>query len=102
LQKTTREERGLPNVQTNDEAGLGGFPARPWWGIAAPAGTPPAIVARLNADFNAVFRDPKMLELMDARYVEAAVTTPAEFAAFLKIDRVSAVTLVRLASQAPR
>jgi tripartite-type tricarboxylate transporter receptor subunit TctC len=94
--------KALPNVQTNDEAGLGGFPARPWWGIAAPAGTPPPIVARLNADFNAVFRDPKMLELMDARYFEAAVTSPAEFATFLKIDRESAGILVRLASQAPR
>lgn len=96
-----KRSKALPNVQTNDEAGLGGFPSRPWWGIAAPAGTPPAVVARLNTEFNAVFRDPKMLELMEARYVEAAVTTLPEFAAFLKSDREAAGSLVRLASQTP-
>lgn len=52
------------------------------------------------ADFNAVFRDPKMLELMDVRYVETSVATRAEFTAFLKTDRGSAGSLVRLASQA--
>ena len=49
-----KRSKSLPNVPTVQEAGLGGFPSRPWWGIAAPAGTPPAVVARLNADFNAV------------------------------------------------
>ncbi len=97
-----KRSKSLPNVPTVQEAGLGGFPSRPWWGIAAPAGTPPAVVARLNADFNAVFRDPKMLEMMEGRYVEPALTTPQEFTLFLKTDRDAAGVLVRLASQVPR
>ncbi len=92
----------FPNVPTVQEAGLGGFPSRPWWGIAAPAGTAPPVVARLNAEFNAVFRDPKMLEMMEARYVEPALTSSPEFTSFLKTDRESAGVLVRLANQTVR
>ncbi len=87
----------LPQVQTMEEAGLGGFPSRPWWGMVAPANTPPAILAKLNADFNAVFRDPKMLEFMEARYVEPAPDSPQEFATFMRTDRESAGALVRMA-----
>jgi tripartite-type tricarboxylate transporter receptor subunit TctC len=92
----------LPQVPTMAEAGLGGFSSRPWWGVAAPAGTPATIIARLNADFAAVLRDPKMTELMEARFIEAAVDTPQEFVAFLKADREAAGALVRLAHQAQR
>lgn len=92
----------LPQVPTMAEAGLGGFTSRPWWGVAAPAGTPANIIARLNADFAAVLRDPKMTELMEARFIEAAVDTPLEFATFLKADREAAGALVRLARQVQR
>lgn len=92
----------LPQVPTMAEAGLGGFPARTWWGLVVPAGTPAPIVARLNADFVQVFRDPKFAEYMEGRYVEGAAGTPQEFAAFLKADREAARTLVRLATPAKR
>jgi tripartite-type tricarboxylate transporter receptor subunit TctC len=92
----------LPQVPTMAEAGLGGFPARTWWGLVVPAGTPAPIVARLNADFVQVFRDPKFAEYMEGRYVEGAAGTPQEFAAFLKSDREAARTLVRLAAPVKR
>ncbi len=97
-----QRSKSLPNVQTIQEAGLAGFSSRPWWGIAAPAGTPAAVVTKLNAEFANVFQDPKMLELMEARYIEPAVTTPQAFASFLKDDREAAGALVRLANQTPR
>ncbi len=87
----------LPQVPTMAEAGLGGFPSRTWWGLAAPAATPPAIVARLNTELQAVLRDPKLIELADARFVEIAADTPQEFAAFLKADREAAGALVKMA-----
>jgi tripartite-type tricarboxylate transporter receptor subunit TctC len=99
---TGQRSKQLPNVQTIGEAGLGGFPSRPWWGIAAPAATPVAIVAKLNAEFNAVFSDPKMVEFMEARYVEPAVDSPSEFADFLKSDREAAGALVRMAKGVKR
>ena len=49
----------LPNVPTLDEAGLPGYPGQGWWGLAAPRGTPPAIVERLNSEFAKLFNEPK-------------------------------------------
>src|SRR5207245_10182107 len=42
----------LPDIPTIAESGLPGFEATSWFGIVAPAGTPPAIVARINTDVN--------------------------------------------------
>ena len=41
----------LPDVPTISEAGVPGFHATTWFGVFAPAGTPPAVIARLNAEF---------------------------------------------------
>ena len=87
----------LPDVPTMAESGLGGFPSRPWWGIAAPAGTPSSIVARIHRAFTAVFQDPKMVEVMQTRYVESALDTPEQFVRFLAQDRQAAGMLVELA-----
>lgn len=87
----------LPDVPTAAESGLGGFPSRPWWGIAAPAGTPANVVARIHQAFTTVFLDPKMAEVMQSRYVESALDTPAEFTRFLEQDRRAAGMLVELA-----
>lgn len=95
----SRRSAAMPQVPTLDEAGLGGFPSRPWWGIAVPAGTPPAIVARLNQEFNAVFADARMTEAMQSRHVEPALTTATDFASFLRKDREAAGALVRLARE---
>ena len=89
----------LPQVPTMAEAGLGGFPSRTWWGLAAPAATPPAIVARLNTELQAVLRDPKLVELAEARFVEISADTPQQFAAFLKQDREAAGALVKMARE---
>lgn len=97
-----RRMRQLPQVPTMAEAGLGGFQSRTWWGLVAPAGTPPAIIARLNSEFVQVFKDPKFAEFMAGRFVEGAAGTPQEFADFMKQDREAAKALVRLASQGKR
>lgn len=98
---TAERSKQLPEVQTIAEAGLGGFPSRPWWGIAAPAGTPVEIVNKLNAAFKAALTDPRMVAVMDTRYVEPALDTPQQFVEFLKTDREAAGLLVRL-SKAPK
>jgi tripartite-type tricarboxylate transporter receptor subunit TctC len=88
----------LPNVPTLDEAGLAGFPGHGWWGLAAPRGTPSAIVERLNSEFTKLFADPKFKAYLDRQSVASAPTTPAEFAAFLQQDRKAAETLIRIAN----
>jgi tripartite-type tricarboxylate transporter receptor subunit TctC len=88
----------LPDVPTFAEAGFGGYPGQGWWGLAAPKGTPPTIVDRVNAEFVKVFSDPKFGEFLDKQAVVAAPTTPAGFAAFLKEDQKAAEALVKIAN----
>jgi tripartite-type tricarboxylate transporter receptor subunit TctC len=90
----------LPDVPTFAEAGLP-YPGFGWWGLAAPKGTPPAIVAKVNAAFVRVFRDPKFMAFLDKQAVVPAAGTPAEFAAFLKQDRKDAEGLVKIANTKP-
>jgi tripartite-type tricarboxylate transporter receptor subunit TctC len=52
----------LPDVPTAAEAGVANYEASSWFGIAAPAGTPPAIVARLHKEIAAAVRSPAMQE----------------------------------------
>ncbi|HYF17414.1 MAG TPA: tripartite tricarboxylate transporter substrate binding protein [Ramlibacter sp.] len=89
----------LPNVPTHKEAGLGGFSARVWWGLAAPAGTPPAAVQRLQAEFTRLMREPKFVQQLENNYLEAAPLGLQEFGAFLKADRQQAEALVKLAAK---
>jgi tripartite-type tricarboxylate transporter receptor subunit TctC len=91
----------LPNVPTLDEAGLPGYPGQGWWGLAAPRGTPPAIVARLNGEFAKLFSEPKFVAFLDKQSVVSAPTTPDGFAAFLKEDRKAAETLIKIANTKP-
>lgn len=91
----------LPDVPTLDEAGLPGFPGQGWWGLAAPRGTPPAIVERLNSEFAKLFSEPKFKAFLDKQAVVSAPTTPAGFAAFLKEDRQAAERLIRIANAKP-
>ena len=89
-------------MPTAAEAGIGGFPSRPWWGLAVPAGTPREAITRLNTEFVRLFRDPKFVEFLEARATEPVPGTPEEFAAFLKADREGAALLVRLAGLRPQ
>ena len=77
---------------------LGGYPGQGWWGLAAPKGTPPAIVARLNTEFAGLFGDAKFVAFLDKQAVVSAPTTPEGFAAFLKEDRKAAETLIKIAN----
>jgi tripartite-type tricarboxylate transporter receptor subunit TctC len=86
----TGEKRyaGFPDLPTLIESGIRGAEAEPWWGFVAPAGTPTAIVDRLNEIFVKHINAPEMHQrLVDAAFVPVA-NTPAEFAAFLRADTI--------------
>ena len=84
----------LPDVPTMDEAGIGAYPGRPWWGVVVPAKTPDALVNRLNKEITEVLASPKSQEFMAKQFLEVSYGTPAEFAAFLKSDRANAEKLI--------
>jgi tripartite-type tricarboxylate transporter receptor subunit TctC len=60
-----------------------GYEATGWFGLFAPAGTPPAVVRKLNAEINAVLVDPKVVQTMLAAGFEVKTSTPEQFAAFV-------------------
>jgi tripartite-type tricarboxylate transporter receptor subunit TctC len=79
----------LPEVPTIAESGLPGYDAPNWYGVFAPAGTPPAIVAKLNAEINKAMTTREFLDHMRLEGAEAVGGTPAQFRAFVQgeIDR---------------
>ena len=65
----------LPDVPTLAEAGLGGYPGQGWWGLAAPKGTPAAIVDKVNGEFVKLFSEPNFIDYLNHQAVVAAPTT---------------------------
>jgi tripartite-type tricarboxylate transporter receptor subunit TctC len=77
--------RLLPDLPTVAEAGLPGYEAALRYGFVAPAGTPPAIIARLNAELNAALASPDVQKQLANDGAEPLPGTPQEYAA--DIDR---------------
>ena len=76
----------LPNIPTIAESGLPGFEASSWFGLLAPAGTPPAIVARINADVNQWLQTSAAKEQLLAQGAAPAGGTPEQFAAHIRAE----------------
>jgi tripartite-type tricarboxylate transporter receptor subunit TctC len=76
----------LPDIPTIAESGLPGFEATSWFGIVAPAGTPPAIIARINADVNQWLQSSEAKEKLLAQGAAAAGGTPEQFAAHIRAE----------------
>ena len=70
----------LPDVPTVAEAGLPGFEASSWFGVLAPAGTPVAIIARLNAEIAKWLASPEAREKLASQGANAAGGSPEDFA----------------------
>ena len=89
----------VPNVMTFTEAGLGGYPQRGWWGLAAPAGTPEPLLDKANSEFVRLSQRSEIRRLpRQAEAVVTATTSPQGFAEFVKQDRQHAANLFKLAN----
>ena len=69
----------LPDVPTVNESGVPGYEANNWWGVMAPAGTPEAVVRKLNAESNAVMALPETRKRLAAEGAESLNVTPEQF-----------------------
>jgi len=76
----------MPDVPTVAEAGVPGFEAMQWFGLFAPAGTPAAIVERLQKETALALHSPAMTARLAADGAEAVGNTPAEFTAVVKSE----------------
>ena len=86
----------LPNVPTMSEAGVAGYEAVIWLGIMAPKGTPPEIVARLNAEIARIVGKP---DVRDEWAKQGAITitmNPDEFGRYLNDDIIKWERIVKI------
>ena len=84
LAVTTRQRvRGLADLPTLEEVGLKGFDLAASDGLYAPAGTPPAVVERINAALQRALSDPEVMERLRGRGAEPVLSTPAEHQAHI-------------------
>jgi tripartite-type tricarboxylate transporter receptor subunit TctC len=83
---SSKRAPALPDVPTIAESGLPGFEASAWFGIVAPAGTPPAVIARINTVVNEWLRTPQAVDKLVAQGAIAAGGTPEQFAAHIRAE----------------
>ena len=76
----------IPDVPTVEEAGYPGFADDTWVGVFVPAGTKPALVAKLNGDINRAIREPQLRARIAAAGFEPVGGSPAEFSAYVKSE----------------
>jgi len=92
----------LPDVPTLAEAGVAGMEMDPgWYGVFAPAGTPPVVISRLHQDIRAVLSNTAVRERLTALGTEPVGNPPAEFRAFVQRAIERAAALVRIAGIEP-
>jgi tripartite-type tricarboxylate transporter receptor subunit TctC len=99
-----RRSPDLPDVATMTEGGFPqvGFHPDVWMGIFAPAGTPSAIVDKLNREINAVLQSPEMAPSLKRFGYEAKITTPAEFSTFFAAELRKWPPILRAAGLKPQ
>jgi tripartite-type tricarboxylate transporter receptor subunit TctC len=85
----------LPDVPTVIESGVPGFEVLGWFGVFAPAGTPPDIVKRLNAEINKIIAKPSVVQRFAELGAEPLGGTPEQLAAWLKSEQDKWGRLIR-------
>ena len=88
----------LPDVPTVAEAGLPGYDSTGWFGLVAPAGTPAAIVQKLNAEITAALKDEQIVASMRNLGVEPAPTPPEAFEAYIRSETQKWAKVIRQAN----
>lgn len=76
----------LPDVPTVAEAGVAGLQVMEWYGVLAPAATPPAIIAKLQQEIVKIIRKPEVLARFSELGADPVGNTPAEFAKQIESD----------------
>jgi tripartite-type tricarboxylate transporter receptor subunit TctC len=87
----------FPDVPTISEAGVPGYESSTWYGIAAPAGTPADIVAKIHAELVRTMKQPEIAQKLAEMGLVPVGSSPDQFASFIKAQRELAGKLVRQA-----
>ena len=76
----------VPELPTIAESGVTGFDVNNWYGMAAPARTPPAVIARLNRDLVAILKTPEVSRVFIEQGIEPAPSSPEAFGRFIRAE----------------
>jgi tripartite-type tricarboxylate transporter receptor subunit TctC len=98
---TPKRTLALPDVPTMGEAGVPGFEQIVWFGLFGPAGTPAAIVDRLNAEVNSILKSAEFRDKLSKTGSEAGGGSPKEFTGFVATEMVKWVRIGREARITP-
>ena len=93
-----RRSSSLPEVPTFIESGVADFAVDSWVGLLAPAATPPAVLARLNTELNAVLNDPVVKERLAVLGIEPTPGTPEQFRQQMQKDLAAYGPIVKAAN----
>ena len=85
----------LPNVPTVKELGHENFAVRLWYGMLAPAATPPSVIARLNAELHKALASADLKARLVTAGIEPLTSTPQEFGAFIQSETVRYAKVIR-------
>jgi len=96
-----RRSPAVPEVPTIAESGFPNFEATAWYGVLAPAGTPPAIVTRLNTEILRALKLPDVKERLEYVGFEIVGSTPAAFGAYIKSEIIKWAPVVKAAGVKP-
>jgi tripartite-type tricarboxylate transporter receptor subunit TctC len=96
---TTGKKRSIvfPDLPTLDEVGMKGFEANAWFGLLAPAGTPDAVVHKLNEALAAALKDNAVKSAMAAQGDEVSYSSPKAFASYMAAESVKWTKVVKAA-----
>jgi tripartite-type tricarboxylate transporter receptor subunit TctC len=88
----------LPDTPTVAEAGVPGFEVNVWFGMQVPAGTPKAVVDKLNRDIVTLLKEPEVVQRFRNQGVEVAASTPEQFGALVRSEITKWTQLIREAN----
>jgi len=83
---SAKRSGALPDLPTIAEQGVAGFDSGSWFGMFAPAGTPPAIVTKLHAEVVKILQLPDVRQTLAQQGAEVGANTPEQFTALIKTD----------------
>lgn len=91
---TAQRTSSLPDIPTLAEVGVKGFDSSQWFGILAPAGTPPTVIAKINADLQRVLALPDLKERLASQGGDAQHSTADAFGAFMKAEHAKYARII--------
>jgi tripartite-type tricarboxylate transporter receptor subunit TctC len=83
---SARRSPQAPELPTVAESGLPGYDITPWYGVLFPAGTPRAIVLRLNREIGGILTTPEMADRFRTQGIDLVTSTPEAFAALIRSE----------------